>query len=187
MKLTVHTERAFSVAQFLSADECAELIALAEAQGFIAAGVRTREGPKAMPMIRNNERVLLASPHWVALLWQRLSDITLPVLDGEIAVGLPRDLRFYKYTPGQRFKMHKDGPWTEDGMVSKLTMLVYLNEEFTGGSTDFRDCSIQPETGSALFFIHDTWHEGAAIQDGYKYVLRSDVLYAPRNALIINT
>lgn len=35
-----------------------------------------------------------------------------------------------------------------------------------------------PRAGSALLFIHDTWHEGAAVTAGTKYVLRSDVLYA---------
>ncbi|MFZ6722229.1 2OG-Fe(II) oxygenase [Undibacterium sp. Ji49W] len=177
MNIVRHNDRVFSVDQFLAADECAQLIALAEKQGFVAAGVRTSEGQKSMPMIRNNERVMVRSPEWVALLWQRLANINLPILDGQQACGLPRDLRFYKYVVGQRFKMHKDGPWTEDGLSSKLTMLVYLNQEFSGGSTDFRDVCIQPKTGSALFFIHDTWHEGRAIEDACKYVLRSDILY----------
>jgi hypothetical protein len=50
---------------------------------------------------------------------------------------------------------------------------------FEGGDTDFRDFRVVPRTGSALLFIHDTWHEGAAVSRGVKYVLRSDVLYGP--------
>ena len=76
--------------------------------------------------------------------------------------------------------MHKDGAWTEAGLTSKLTMMVYLNEGFAGGETDFRDFKIVPKLGSALFFIHDVWHEGAAVTQGLKYVLRSDVLYGLR-------
>ncbi|SFQ00418.1 Predicted 2-oxoglutarate-and Fe(II)-dependent dioxygenase YbiX [Variovorax sp. PDC80] len=177
MNLVVHSPRAFSVERFLCVDECAALIALAEREGFAAAGVRTADGPKAMPAIRNNERAMLAAPEWVALIWQRLCQVELPQLEGESALALPRELRFYKYLPGQRFKMHKDGPWREDGRTSRLTLLVYLNDGFTGGDTDFRDFRVKPEAGAALLFVHDTWHEGAAIEAGTKYVLRSDVMY----------
>ena len=177
-----HSDRAFSLQDFLSAPECNELIQLAQAGGFSAADVRASGGPKAMPMVRNNERVLVESPQWVALLWQRLTQVALPTMGVEVAKGLPKDLRFYKYSPGQRFKMHKDGPWTEAGLTSQLTLLVYLNEGFSGGDTSFREFTVQPRTGSALLFIHDTWHEGTAVTEGTKYVLRSDVLYGPDDA-----
>ncbi len=177
MRLVTHSPRAFSIEGFLEPDECRSLIALAEREGFASAGVRTVDGPKAMPAIRNNDRAMLPSPHWVDLLWQRLQQVPLPVLDGQAPRCLPRELRFYRYAPGQRFKMHKDGPWHEDGLTSRLTMLVYLNDGFAGGDTDFREFRVRPEAGSALLFIHDTWHEGAAVEEGTKYVLRSDVMY----------
>lgn len=109
-------------------------------------------------MVRNNERVIVEGQGWVARLWERLSGIALPVVDGATPLGLPKELRFYKYSNGQRFKMHKDGPWTENGVTSKLTFLVYLNDGFVGGATDFRDFSVSPRAGNALLFIHDTWH-----------------------------
>ncbi|RDZ29670.1 hypothetical protein DX914_02810 [Lysobacter silvisoli] len=131
-----------------------------------------------MPHMRNNERVVFESPEWVQRLWRRLDGVALPRLQGETAFGLPRALRFYKYGPGQRFRMHKDGSWQEDGRSSRLTLLVYLNEGFAGGDTDFRGFRVVPRTGAALLFVHDTWHEGAAVEAGSKYVLRSDVMYA---------
>lgn len=170
--------RVFTIPQLLAPHECVALIALAEQAGFAAAGVRTASGQQAMPQVRNNERTMVASPEWISTLWQRLQQAGMPGIDGQEAAGLPRDLRFYKYLPGQRFKMHKDGPWQEDGRTSKLTLLVYLNEGFEGGATDFRGFQVRPMTGTALLFIHDTWHEGAAVTAGTKYVLRSDVLYA---------
>lgn len=163
--------------QFLSAEECAELVSLAETAGFESAQVRTRAGQAAMPHIRNNQRAILASPPWVQQLWARMSLLALPRVEGCRPAGLPAQLRFYKYEPGERFKMHKDGPWVENGLTSKLTALVYLNEGYTGGQTVFRDVSIEPETGMLLLFEHPTWHEGAALVQGTKYVLRSDVLY----------
>jgi hypothetical protein len=60
-----------------------------------------------MRNVRNNERAQFEAPSWIALLWERLAALPLPHLDGEAAVGLPKELRFYKYSPGQRFKVHK--------------------------------------------------------------------------------
>lgn len=177
MGITHHSSRAFSIDGLLSAEECEALITLSEARGFAAASVRTEHGQQAKPLIRNNERVVFEAPAWRDTLWQRLSVFPLPEVHSQHATGLPRALRFYKYTPGQRFKMHKDGPWVEDGLTSQLTLLVYLNEGFLGGDTVFRDMVVMPKTGSALLFLHDTWHEGAALAEGTKYVLRSDVMY----------
>jgi predicted 2-oxoglutarate/Fe(II)-dependent dioxygenase YbiX len=179
MRITHHSDRAFSVQAMLSPAECRQLIDLAEAHGFAPAGVRTTQGPTPMPLVRNNERVLVEDAAWVASVWHRLDAVALPSSDGQAACGLPKDLRFYRYVAGQRFKMHKDGPWTEDGLTSQLTLLVYLNDGFTGGDTVFRDFRVAPKQGDALLFVHDTWHEGAAVESGVKYVLRSDVLYRP--------
>lgn len=178
----------FEVPGFLAPSECRDLIQCSEAAGFSAADVRTDAGSAPMPKIRNNDRLILGSDDvfvaaWVALLAGRLLALNLPDIAGERAVGLPQDLRFYRYGAGQRFKMHKDGPWREDGLTSRLTFLVYLNEGFTGGETDFRDLIVTPKTGSALIFEHATWHEGAAVTGGTKYVLRSDVMYAPATRL----
>jgi predicted 2-oxoglutarate/Fe(II)-dependent dioxygenase YbiX len=176
--LVWHDERAFSVEGLLDAAECQALVALAESKGFEAAAVRTTSGQQAMPQVRNNDRIVLDHPEWVDRLWARLRDLPWPSVDGQLAVGLPSTLRFYRYGPGQRFKMHKDGPWQERGLISQWTLLVYLNQDFEGGSTVFKTFNVTPQTGAALCFRHDTWHEGAAVVSGAKYVLRSDVLYA---------
>lgn len=175
--MNVHSDRVFSVPEFLSPAECDSLISVAERRGFETATVRMPSGPQLLPSIRTNERVVLVLPEWTSRLWERTSGLDLPRVKGRSAVGLPEAIRFYKYGPGQRFKMHKDGPTLENGLRSELTLLVYLNEGFEGGETDFRDFAIRPTTGMALLFIHDTWHEGAEVTAGTKYVLRSDVMY----------
>jgi predicted 2-oxoglutarate/Fe(II)-dependent dioxygenase YbiX len=177
MELTAHSERVYSIDEFLSLDQCDALIADAEQHGFDAASVRTASGQKMLQNIRNNERAQYESPDWVALLWRRLQTVQLPTLDGQNAKALPKEIRFYRYSPNQRFKMHKDGSWTESGMTSKLTLMVYLNNDFAGGETDFRDFKISPKKGTAVLFIHDIWHEGSIVTQGVKYVARSDVLY----------
>ncbi len=176
-RLTSHNQQVFSLDHFLTNNECESLIDLAESSGFLAAGVRMPEGQVAMPLVRNNERCLVESAAWVDLIWNRLKILDLPVLEGRKSCGLPKDLRFYKYSVGQRFKRHKDGPWTENGRTSKLTLLVYLNQEFVGGSTDFQAIQIHALVGKLVLFTHPIWHEGTVVTGGVKYVLRSDVLY----------
>ena len=170
-------EHVWLIPDFFSPSECEGFIRLANERGFTEADVRTRNGPQSMPQIRNNQRVQFSNPKLVSSLWERLRTQDLPILEGQAPAGLPRDVRFYAYTPGQRFKMHKDGPWVEDGRTSRLTLLVYLNDDFEGGATDFRTFQVQPRTGDAVVFVHATWHEGQPVARGTKYVLRSDVLY----------
>lgn len=61
--------------------------------------------------------------------------------------------------------------------------MVYLNDDFAGGTTDFYGddelprASIRPKRGMALVFVHAQLHEGAPVISGRKYVLRTDVMY----------
>ncbi len=182
MTIIKHTEGIWEVPNFLSQEACAELIARSEAAGYEDAKVRTHTGEESMPGIRNNAKAIVEWPELVDTIWKGVQSLELPALQSRLPAGLPRSLRFYRYAPGQRFKMHKDGPWKEDGLTSEWTFLIYLNEDFEGGRTMFREsATIVPKTGSALLFIHRTWHEGEEVTAGTKYALRSDVLY--ENAL----
>lgn len=176
--ITAHSEHVFSLPGFLSLEECRRYIEEAEAIGFVSAGVRTRDGGQAMmPTIRNNDRIAIDAPQWAEALWNRLAAQALPLVEGRKAAGLAAAFRFYRYVPGQRFRMHKDGGLHERGMDSRMSFLVYLNDDYEGGATDFRSFSIAPQAGMALMFIHETWHEGCELKRGTKYVLRSDILF----------
>ncbi len=179
----------FTVSGILTVFECEALIERAESIGFAAASVRTHSGPKMKTNIRNNDRVNFDNAKLANLMWSRVSSV-LPMLDSLRPVSVDQRLRFYRYEPGQEFKRHKDGSVTNaHGHVSKLSYLIYLNSDFTGGATTFRDYVgsgesrrkiehvITPETGSALLFRHERWHEGTGLTSGRKYVLRSDVFY----------
>lgn len=58
-------------------------------------------------------------------------------------------------------------------------MLVYLNSLEDSGSTRFRDAQVDvfPRVGKAVLFRHELWHAGMPVNDGVKYVLRTDVLF----------
>lgn len=59
----------------------------------------------------------------------------------------------------------------------ELTFMVYLNEDFEGGRTEFGWEVVAPATGTALVFPHRRRHRGAVVSAGRKYVLRTDVMY----------
>lgn len=163
----------------LSPAECSELIALAEQSGFSPAALRLAAGARVDARIRDSDRAIASLPAWRDLIERRALALGLPEIGGMAPHGLPAELRFYRYGPGQRFRMHKDGAWSEGGMSSKITLLAYLNDGFEGGGTLFRGSAAEPKAGMALLFGHGVWHEGAPVASGTKYVLRSDVLYRP--------
>ena len=132
-------------------------------------------------------------------------------------VGINRRWRVYRYAAGsnEQFSPHIDSafpPSDHDGreliwdasqgtVVSRLTLLMYLNDDFVGGETNFFGrngeliASVRPEAGSCLMFpqavgedaldyarLHWPLHEGSPVLSGErpKYVIRSDVLFTQR-------
>ena len=172
---------ALTVPAVLSARECAGLVDRIESLGPAAAPVSTAHGMVMMPEVRNNTRVIFDDDALARLLFERLAGAIPPVLAGMRAVGANERFRCYRYAPGQRFAPHYDGSFARTARErSLLTLMVYLNEGFTGGATAFHDFGVaaQPRTGTALLFQHQLLHEGCVIERGVKYALRSDVMYA---------
>ena len=119
-------------------------------------------------------------------------------------------------SPGAVYRPHIDGAWpasalrevtaAEGGEVSReymydgygdrrsrLTFLLYLNDDFAGGDTTFflpgaevgvvEARGVSPRAGSVLCFPHGDGagslvHEGSAVYSGCKYIVRTDVLYS---------
>lgn len=144
--------------------------------------------------------------------------------------GLNRRWRFYRYCAGNKenFAPHIDAGFkpsslSKDGStliwdstqsnkndeypidtVSRMTVLIYLNNDFVGGHTKFYSpeiestgdeviASIKPKAGTVLLFPqavgeeavdyarrHWPLHEGSPVSTGNrpKYVIRSDVLFS---------
>ena len=175
------SENLYLIHNFLSSEECQQFIARGEATGFDAAPVTTMNGPQMMTDIRNNSRVILDDSDLAATIFNRARPYLPEKQDLWQLEGLNERFRFYRYDPGEKFAPHYDGCFARDnGERSLLTFMLYLNEEFTGGSTKFHEepaVTIQPKSGQALIFIHRTLHEGSPVLTGRKYVLRTDVMY----------
>ncbi|HEU4538934.1 MAG TPA: 2OG-Fe(II) oxygenase, partial [Polyangiaceae bacterium] len=127
-----------------------------------------------------NTRVMVDDGARAAELWARVSRAVPARLRGWRAVGLNERFRFYRYEAGQCFRWHRDGAFERpSGERSRLTLMVYLNDDFEGGETEFEGgLRVRPRRGAALVFVHPVRHQGAAVVRGRKYVLRSDVMFA---------
>lgn len=171
----------FTVADVLRPTECSDAIAQIERLGFDDAPITTPRGFVMRPDVRNNKRVMFDDVGLAAELFARLGGGLPTQLCGRHAAGVNERFRCYRYEPGQRFAPHYDGAYTRSATErSELTLMVYLNSGFDGGTTAFHDFDVEvtPRTGVALLFQHRLLHEGCVVQSGIKYVLRSDVMYA---------
>ena len=181
-------DRLLTIADFFSPAECAAHIRRSEGEGYEAATISTRGGAVMNTSIRNNDRLIADDPKLAQQLWERLKPFVPSPLFGREAIGLNERLRYYRYEPGQTFKPHQDGSFRRDnGEKSQVTFMVYLNDGYGGGSTNFDlryphgEIEVVPRAGMALLFVHSFRHEGAVVTSGAKYVLRSDVMYSAQS------
>ena len=168
----------YLIEDFLSQDECDQLIEFSEAKGYEKAKVNLDGKQVLMTMVRNNERLLEMNALRGQEYWNHLKLFHPEKLGNSVAFELNELFRFYKYTNKQRFKRHRDGSFERnDSEFSAYTFMIYLNDQFIGGETAFDNVTIRPQKGTALIFRHELKHEGKPIIDGVKYVLRSDIMY----------
>jgi prolyl 4-hydroxylase len=162
---------------FLSPDECRYLIDAAApafqpaAVGHVAGGM----GGHVVPRIRTCD---VAAFPWVA------ENPVIHAINRRIAAasGTAADwgepLQILRYRPGQEFKPHRD--CTEDIENQRVwTMLIYLNDGYTGGETEFLQTGlkVRGNTGDALLFRNaddagrpdmSTLHAGLPVFTGKK-------------------
>jgi prolyl 4-hydroxylase len=180
----------WTVPAVLSAKECQAIISQAEASTWLAATVNRLSGRVVDARIRDNDTAILKDDgSFIDLLYQRIVAHVPEKMSREEAghgrvevevCGLFAPMRVYRYGVGQRFGLHQDQSYTrEDGARSFLTLILYLNDEYTGGETDFPEQHqrIVPRQGTVLLFQHMLLHAGLPILSGVKYLLRTDVMY----------
>jgi predicted 2-oxoglutarate/Fe(II)-dependent dioxygenase YbiX len=178
--LTKVAEGIFTMPEFFPAEECSRYINHSEEIGFELATLNTVGGIIVDETVRNNSRVIVDDPELAVELWRKLREKLPTFLDGHQAIGINERFRFYRYESSQRFVGHVDGKFRrENGEESRLTFMIYLNDDFVGGETAFNDVVITPQRGTALIFRHELFHEGRPVAKGRKYVLRSDVMFNP--------
>ncbi|KAI1419537.1 oxidoreductase domain-containing protein [Xylaria sp. FL1777] len=209
----------------LSPSECAQLLQLAEASvmeedkqdgsPWRVALVNVGDGYEIeIPDYRKSSRIIWDQQEIVDRLWARMAVVpeiaeklsTVPGLSiRKTAQQVRHDfyrvnkrMRFLKYTPGEFFKPHCDGPYgerTPEGHMVEtyMTVHLYLNDsqqevgpgvDLVGGATSFlsrdnsRKLDVDPKAGRVLIFQHSRLrHCGDDVKAGTKYTVRTDILY----------
>lgn len=160
-----------------SADECSYLVDTA-APAFRPAPVgHLATGRQTLNRVRTCE---VAAFSWVA------ENPVVHALNRRIAraaassVECGEPLQILRYRPGQEFKPHRD--FTADRENQRvLTMLVYLNEDYTGGETLFlkTGVKVRGNAGDGLLFRNaapdgtpdpDSLHAGLPVITGEKFI-----------------
>lgn len=153
---------------FLDADECKSKIETAENEGFVPSAVlQDYDGSKVDVHSRSSH-----SYNWTE---QGLNEKMKPYI-GNLKL---ETWQLIKYNEGDQFLAHYDN----GGHLNKrlFTILIYLNDDFEGGTTTFtnQNIIIKPETGKMIIFKNlngtetdsNSMHSGDKLIKGTKYVL----------------
>ncbi len=170
------SDNVFLLHDFLNHEECNALIKKTEDIGFEKATIISDGDAVSAPEIRNNDRVVFDSEKLTAQWWFRFESQLPEYVKEWNALALNERLRFYRYKQAQIFRFHRDTPFERKGQRSKLSLIIYLNNDFEGGETDFRKFKVSPLKGAALVFPHQLLHEGAPVTSGVKYAVRTDIM-----------
>jgi hypothetical protein len=181
----------WTVPDLFSPDECSAIVSGAAGEPWLPATVNSATGRVVEPGVRDSFTAVLRDPALAEQMYRRVHPHVPARMSAELGsrgrvlmevAGVHLPVRIYRYEPGQHFGLHQDQSYFGDeGTKSLLTYMVYLNEGFEGGETDFpeQQQTIVPKTGTALLFQHMLLHAGRRVASGSKLVLRSDVLYRP--------
>jgi len=169
----------------LTPDDCQELIDLADPKYQIATTLGDKKDDSDGYRIAENAFIRLDEAHGtVKKIVNTVSEKT------NISISNMEDLVIVRYPIGGRYKPHHDffhegQSYTEDqlskGGNRKMSTLVYLNDDFEGGETDFPHLGIriEPERGKLVTWDnmtevgeldHTSIHEGMPVISGIKYV-----------------
>lgn len=172
----------WTVDDALSPERCAQYISRFDAaQAPEQAPVITAQGVEVDLAVRNNKRIMWDDTNEANALAALVGDAAPARWKTERLVGGNPRLRVYRYAPGEHHSTHWDTVVElDDDVSSRITLVFYLNDDFTGGETDFPELKkrITPRRGRALLFQHRVLHTALPVETGAKYVLRTDLLYS---------
>ncbi|OCL11729.1 hypothetical protein AOQ84DRAFT_361265 [Glonium stellatum] len=116
-------------------------------------------------------------------------------------IGVSPLFRFMQYDGDKGLVPHYDAPYVESEYTSTLySLVIYLNTNGSGGTRFYSDrqrhlpfdqrnfadqqlCAERvlkeflPTTGQAIIFPHRLLHDSAPLLDGYKFIIRTDIIF----------
>ena len=191
----------------LSFEECQEFIEQAERFGLRDCGYSHN--------IRKSDRIAAKSTAVANVLFERIRPYLEDCVDLRPQAALPRGVdpklpqcqwypvglnecfRLCRYEPGGFFKPHYDYGFDRSPNERSIkTFMIYLNNDFSGGDTNFYNSkqrhyeeadaknieySFRPKAGDALIFNSSITHDGGQVLSGRKYIMRSEIMYSRDN------
>lgn len=79
--------------------------------------------------------------------------------------GWGEPLNILKYSPGQQYKPHHDGTGSDNVSVRVLTALIWLNDQFEGGETDFPKINVRVRGGVGDMLVFRNIREDGQFDD----------------------
>ena len=177
--------RIYEYPNLITDEQCQEIISLAKP--LIRPSTIIGEGGANVPdkVFRTSHNTFISTDNKVVQdIYDKLSNII------DIDSDHFEQLQVVRYEPGQQYKAHWDACWEEhkcdefmkQGGQRYATFLLYLNDNFTGGETEFpyRNIKVKPEKGkAALFFnlekdnknkLENSYHAGLPPTSGVKWI-----------------
>jgi prolyl 4-hydroxylase len=176
----------------LSREECTDLITQCNTIRDDDKGNRSWHAPGTGGKY---SRVIMINRELAEDIWSRIKPILPQTLHGYKLLYVNPYFRFSRYRKGGVFHTHKDGknydnsyPHLTGGFSAEslLTLNIFLNGEgemeLAGGGTTFFDdklnirIPVRAKAGTASLFWADQYHCGDEVTEGFKYLLRTDVM-----------
>ncbi|KAF8201347.1 hypothetical protein K438DRAFT_1717077 [Mycena galopus ATCC 62051] len=173
---------AFIINDVFSPAECQSLISAAETVGLLPDEPIAGSATQLASVLAHNF-IWLADADFIGALYARVVALLPQTVHGGAVRGINRRFRLYRYRPGALYRPHIDGAWpasaldettpsapayvydSDPAVYSRLTFLIYLNDDFDGGCTTFFLPSasgngildarpVKPRTGTVCVFPH---------------------------------
>jgi len=101
--------------------------------------------------------------------------LRMPMPVSPRSVSRFEDVSLLRYKPGQYYDWHADAnPHKEsDSFERTISVVLYLNDDFEGGGTEFVDKVRKPKAGQALIFPSNWcfFHSAQPVTKGTKYAM----------------
>jgi predicted 2-oxoglutarate/Fe(II)-dependent dioxygenase YbiX len=156
---------------FDAAEAAAVVSAAAASTAWSAAGINANL--EVDRSVRDAEVLFeAAAPELIGRCRDRLFTATRSIASMVAAKTVLAEIQIVRYHAGGRYIDHRDTP--EIGATPRaLSLVCYLNDDFTGGATVFADpeMSIAPESGRVVAFSPVLLHRADPVTAGTKYIV----------------
>lgn len=172
MSSAVEIARGIFVVRAFEAAEALEIIAAAAAStAWRSAAIN--ENLDVDRSVRDAELLFEgANPSLIGLCRDRLFAATREIAGVMAPQTVLAEIQVVRYHAGGRYVDHRDTPAL--GQTPRaLSLVAYLNDDFTGGATVFADpdMTVSPRTGDVVVFSPALLHRAQPVIAGTKYVI----------------